>query len=384
MNSMFDGASSFNQNLGEWNIEKNTDYTNMLNNSGLSVENYENTIKGWADKIVKPNITLDANGLKLTLGGYKPKNILLNAPNNWTINDAGYIDNMPEIAKSIDDLFLMTSSINEKIEIKLDDYFYDDGQAYGLNLTYSLINSPTNANVEIKSPENILIITSNGKKENDSIVIEAVDLSKQKVIQSFNLFVNLDIEGVNYIKIHEYISENMLLYDYNSNLEAFEGFSYSIIEGNDLGIFKINNNGELKVNNQEILFKETSYIDSTFFDLKIKAMYLNEENIIETRIYIESIYKLNQGGVNNKVGINKLNKESVKLYPNPANDFFIIKSTEIIEKLNLYNLRGFFIKSYKLNDSMAKILLNDLNQGIYILKIYTKGKIVIKRIIINK
>ncbi len=49
MRNMFQNATSFNQNLGAWNIGSVTMMNNMLDNSGLSTENYDATLAGWAE-----------------------------------------------------------------------------------------------------------------------------------------------------------------------------------------------------------------------------------------------------------------------------------------------------------------------------------------------
>ncbi|MDM1405984.1 BspA family leucine-rich repeat surface protein, partial [Myroides marinus] len=65
MSSMFQRASSFNDNLSAWDVSKVTDMYWMLDNSGMSVDNYDATLKGWANLATVPKgITLEANGLK--------------------------------------------------------------------------------------------------------------------------------------------------------------------------------------------------------------------------------------------------------------------------------------------------------------------------------
>jgi len=61
--SMFNGASAFNQNLGAWTPSEATTMTFMFNNSGMSTDNYDNTLIGWwAKKDQLPvNIVLGAN-----------------------------------------------------------------------------------------------------------------------------------------------------------------------------------------------------------------------------------------------------------------------------------------------------------------------------------
>ncbi len=63
---------AFNQNLGDWQLRTaGVDMTGMLNNCGMSVENYSRTIIGWANYVWNGgvpdgpfNVTLGAEGLK--------------------------------------------------------------------------------------------------------------------------------------------------------------------------------------------------------------------------------------------------------------------------------------------------------------------------------
>lgn len=94
MAGMFLSASSFNQNIGSWQLNADVVLNSMLNNCGLSAQNYGLTLKGWAENNNTPNTkTLGATGLKYTpqYKSYKDKliNLIANGGNNWTIDDAG-------------------------------------------------------------------------------------------------------------------------------------------------------------------------------------------------------------------------------------------------------------------------------------------------------
>jgi len=88
---MFEGAKSFDSNLGNWNIKNIKRMNSMLNDTNLSVENYTNTLRGWLDSaVVDQNVTLDANNLKYNQNGEDAKVDLNNSSSyKWTINDAG-------------------------------------------------------------------------------------------------------------------------------------------------------------------------------------------------------------------------------------------------------------------------------------------------------
>ncbi|NAS10365.1 BspA family leucine-rich repeat surface protein, partial [Poritiphilus flavus] len=63
MSNMFNGASSFNQDLGNWDIGQLTNGTGMLNGSGLSMENWDDTLIGWHNQGFTNTVTIGASGL---------------------------------------------------------------------------------------------------------------------------------------------------------------------------------------------------------------------------------------------------------------------------------------------------------------------------------
>ncbi|CAL2078467.1 conserved protein of unknown function precursor containing a type A C-terminal secretion signal [Tenacibaculum sp. 190524A02b] len=102
MKGLFSGASIFNQSLGNWNIQSVSDMTNMLNNTDISVENYEATLLGWAtleagEAQIPTNVTF--SGGNSTYCDKSARNILTRAPKNWTITDGGQV--CPEEEKFI-------------------------------------------------------------------------------------------------------------------------------------------------------------------------------------------------------------------------------------------------------------------------------------------
>ncbi len=87
MQRMFNGASSFNQNLGGWEVSNVTNFIDMLNNSGLSVDNFDNLLIGWEGLTLSMNENLGAFALNYCNGESARASIITSF--NWTINDAG-------------------------------------------------------------------------------------------------------------------------------------------------------------------------------------------------------------------------------------------------------------------------------------------------------
>ena len=93
MGSTFNGASVFDQNLGSWDITSVTNMSNMLSNSNLTLENYDNTLIGWASQNVQNNVSLGSISLTYCEGLEERQDLIDN--HNWTITgdsvDCSYV-----------------------------------------------------------------------------------------------------------------------------------------------------------------------------------------------------------------------------------------------------------------------------------------------------
>jgi len=63
MRSAFYNATALNQNLAEWDVSGVTDMRDMLDNTALIRENYDNTLISWSEQTLTSGITLGAEGL---------------------------------------------------------------------------------------------------------------------------------------------------------------------------------------------------------------------------------------------------------------------------------------------------------------------------------
>ncbi|MCB0765490.1 MAG: DUF285 domain-containing protein, partial [Flavobacteriales bacterium] len=89
LNGMFRNAVAFDQDLGGWNVVNATSMDLMFNGAGLSPANYDSLLIGWSALTLQPNVTLDAGSSSYCIGA-SAHGILTNAPNNWSITDAGW------------------------------------------------------------------------------------------------------------------------------------------------------------------------------------------------------------------------------------------------------------------------------------------------------
>jgi gliding motility-associated-like protein len=86
--NMFQNASSFDQSLGSWDISNATALNGMLSNTSLSLGNYDATLIGWESLSVVPStINLGADGLVYCAA--ETAHNSLTGTYGWTITDAG-------------------------------------------------------------------------------------------------------------------------------------------------------------------------------------------------------------------------------------------------------------------------------------------------------
>ena len=99
MGNMFRGASTFDQDIGSWKINNETNMGNMLSSSGLSIDNYDATLTGWAAQAVKSDITgitLGASGLYYNASATDRSSLITD--HGWTIEG----DNLVRLQLDLD------------------------------------------------------------------------------------------------------------------------------------------------------------------------------------------------------------------------------------------------------------------------------------------
>lgn len=80
-------------------------------------------------------------------------------------------------------------------------------------------------------------------------------------------------------------------------------------------------------------------------------------------------------------GITINRRADFKMYPNPASDFCIIESKNVIKSVELYSMSGNLIQEAMVNDRKTSLFLEDIAENILIVKVFYRNGFETKRLI---
>jgi hypothetical protein len=89
--------------------------------------------------------------------------------------------------------------------------------------------------------------------------------------------------------------------------------------------------------------------------------------------------------VRNSMGTTGIGEGKIKLYPNPSNGMVNVESGSRIQKISVYNVLGEAVEaSVTLKGNQAEMHMQNLAEGVYLVKITTEQGVVTRSVSINR
>ena len=128
--------------------------------------------------------------------------------------------------------------------------------------------------------------------------------------------------------------------------------------------------------NMDVYIRPNRIAGSATIEIKVFE-FGNEANAVTGRYLFSSTTSTKDVAKNNA---------SIKIYPNPATDYFSIQDDyEAVDRVIVYNMIGRAVKNYTVNNNNGnKYTLNDLPEGLYIIRLLNSRGATVKTIRLNK
>ena len=81
-------ATSFDQDVGSWNVSGVSDMTQMFSKADLSTENYDSLLNGWSGHSLQSGVPFGA-GSSQYCQGESARNDVLIGQYGWSVSDGG-------------------------------------------------------------------------------------------------------------------------------------------------------------------------------------------------------------------------------------------------------------------------------------------------------
>ena len=108
---MFQNATYFNQDIGEWNVEAVEDMDDMFSGVTLSIANYDSLLTGWDAQNLQTDVYFHAGTSKYKSDAAHTarENMMSSTGHDWTITDGGRV----QVGVDPTTIFLSSTSIAE-------------------------------------------------------------------------------------------------------------------------------------------------------------------------------------------------------------------------------------------------------------------------------
>lgn len=150
---------------------------------------------------------------------------------------------------------------------------------------------------------------------------------------------------------------------------------------------------ELELNSDTISYMESSIFEYQWFYEGEQMLGLSSSYIIAEQEGTYSLLLLDQWGCkynSNEVffslaSLYDYNQNKLSVFPNPASNYLdvIVDSEQSFHLLELFDMQGRKVLSQQLWDVKNRLDIQHLERGTYLLKVYSKGQQLTKRIVLN-
>ncbi len=128
-------ASSFNQDISNWNVSLVTVMTNMFFGVKLDTLIYDQILIKWSQLELQTSVTFHAGSSTFSIYSNSSRQYIIDTF-GWSITDGGYYDNQSPDVTSPDDLYILSGAIGYKINWTVGDL---EPHTYDLKVNGSLV-----------------------------------------------------------------------------------------------------------------------------------------------------------------------------------------------------------------------------------------------------
>jgi len=124
------------------------------------------------------------------------------------------------------------------------------------------------------------------------------------------------------------------------------------------------------------------------FQLHFKPNGVSGSSVVGVKLYADKnftqeVYSTTINISSTTSSTKDLNNVNIKLFPNPASEYFQVTNASSVKKVVLYNMFGKEVKTY-FHYNNAQHEISDLKTGMYIVKMLDDRNKVIKSLKLNK
>jgi len=395
-NNIIDNNLETNPNLGGSGISFSTSNTGMVSNNLITGNLWGITILNSA----QPNL----GQIEPTLVNVGKNHIYNNGNNGQTYN---LYNNTPGPITAQNNYWGTNNADSAELGI----FHYPDDNTLGL-VNYLPIYQISNENQMLSFELTDGSVSATGSIEEQTITVQfntIVDIENLTAIftvsEGATVFVNNEqqISGVSTQNFSDtvfytVVAENLETRDYAVIVTAYEPsnenqlLTFSLTDGTQTA------EGEITGNVVEVKFYpeiDLSQLTATF-TLSDKATawvngveQVSGETVNNFENWVTYVIRAENGETNEYtvkvsiiIGISNA-KVDVKIMPNPANESVMIQSDCKILNINLFEIDGKLIKSWKADSDSKLIDVEDISGGVYILKVETTQETITQKLIIN-